>query len=260
MPIGGYFFITATKPNSSNYLSGLDVLNDCGQEVSATVVLNPQFEDGTIRATIVIDDAKEVIPKCRLLSFVLPPMTTGHNFMLPTLHDGKPVDPDPTRRIQNAERPLSDIAHTALGNDILTVDLAQVPDFTGNVGFIWHTGLQRRNFSEWRLRLPFGAVRTEGDDRKGIRKFHVSMPISEEYRLKEKSVEPSAQRALENRSFYWFNIESDKPLLDLTFENEELAKQKERIKDICLVVLGVGVAVLIAELIAFLTFRKATHA
>jgi hypothetical protein len=247
----GYFFITHTKPSGTNYLSGVDVLSDCDREISARLLITPHFEDGRVEAMVAIDDAKEVIPRCKSLTFVLPSMTTNHHFMLPTLHDGKPIDPDQNRRITNAQRPLMDVEHTSLGNDIVNVDLLKVPDFTGNVSFTWIEGVQRSSYSEWHFRLPFGAVKTQGDSRKGLQKIQVAFPASQAYRLKSKSLEPSAERGLQDSSFYWFDLNRDKGVLDVVFENEDLAKQKERIKDICLVVLGVGAAVFLGEYFSY---------
>jgi hypothetical protein len=250
-PLVGYILITHTTPSSASYISGIDILSDCDSDISGRLSMTPRFDDGTIEAILSIDDAKEIIPRCRSLTFVLPSMTANHHFMLPTLHDGKPIDPDQQRRIQNAKRPLSDITHSDLGNDIVKVDLSKVPEFTGNVAFTWLDGLQRLSYSDWHLRVPFGALKTSGDSRKGLQTFHVVFPALQEYRLKSKSIEPSSEKALQDSSFYWFDLTPEKSVLDLVFEDGELATRRDRIKDMCLVALGVGAAVFLGEYLAY---------
>jgi hypothetical protein len=144
LPAAGYLYLSNTNPAPTPPLSGLDVLTDAPRDISVTVSMKPDLERGIADVGISIDDAKEVLPHCHTIKFVLPGQTIAHQYLLPTKLPGDP-DYDERAGLANRSKPLTDVRHDPLGCDVVTVELAKYPDFTGVLEYLWAGGIWRKS-------------------------------------------------------------------------------------------------------------------
>ncbi len=242
-----YYRLSAVIPATSVPLSGVDILSDCGEEVRGLVSLSPAFEQGDVKVDVAVLDAKTMLKKCRRFQFILPGNTASHRYLLPMrIPHGSPPGTVPT----GPRIPLHDVRRSPYGFDVLTVNLDEVPDFTGSIEYLWIEGVQRRSYAEYEIALPFFAVKMGEEPERGVKGFRVSMPVRQPYHLKEQSIAQNGRVPLVDRNLYLFEVVRGNSILDLTFQDERLVHWKEIYQTILIGFLGAGLSLLAAEIVA----------
>ena len=246
LPGFAYYQLSSITPLVQTPSSGIDILSDCGEEVRGLVGLNPAFQYGNVRVNVAIKDAETMLKKCRRFQFILPGNTTNHQYYLPLGHVHDPILGIIPR---NPRKPLPNVHRSPYGFDYVTVDLDELPDFVGTIEYVWLGGVQRRSYAECEIALPFYAMKMTNAP-EGTKEFSVEMPIRRPYQLKEQSIAFNGRKSVRDADFYHFDITRAASMLNLKFQNERLALWKDRYLTLLLGLLGAGLSLIAAEIVA----------
>lgn len=250
-----YLLLSSVSPTPHASLSGLDILTDCEDEIACTVMLSPYFSEEYVKVGVSIDNSEKIIKKCSTFKFILPGPTIRHRYKISNEFSEEPGSVL-LRGIEDENRILEDVHREQYGYDILCIDLKKLPNFTGFIEYVWVKGIQRTSYSEYQMLLPFTATTSYNEKLKGVKRFRVSIPVDRKYRLREHSLELSGQKAIAQMFFYWFDVDSGRSTLHLVFEDHNRTQWKQHWQTLFIILFGVGIGLLITEVVSFIRKRK----
>jgi hypothetical protein len=248
LPGGGYLYLARESSLPQAGISGVEILSDCKSKTRAFLTLQPHFKEGYSEVSIGLENAKEVLPSCTTLKFLLPSPTGSHSYLLPSHLPNEPGF-EPNKDLRPLHRPIKDIFHDPLGFDVVTILLKDYPDFTGHIYYLWAGGPKRVSYSGYNITLSFSPLRIDGESLEPHDEFRVSMPARDGYALAASRPTPSAHKTIGDLSFYWFDLGRQESTLSISFEQQTRGAKKRFWMPILLSISAGGLLLLIAEFV-----------
>lgn len=263
-----YYLIGSATGYFPMSLGEIDILYDCecADSPSVFLELRPIYGTQDISVLLIIQEWKKFLGNCDFIQIRFPGVTNAHNHVLERIFTSRRVaglSPEGKLRLprDNAipllPSEMEIIRYTM--EDIIKIHPKQIKDFTGGIKFTWVNGLKKLSFTELGVFLPFNN-NPMSLIRQGVQLYHIKnytiglwAPIG--YALVSSTSQPLQFQYLYKNKYYQFDINVYKADLIATFENETLSKIKEYCLIFFSILLGIGLALIVEEVIGSIKSR-----
>lgn len=252
------------NPKKPKGISGFDVFYDCGIKPKIFLVLLPIHNSNDIRVVVHIENWSDIHATINSYTVFFPGITYNHKYLLiaekfpekPTLSpdEMEGLSRKSTRR--NFTSDMETIWDQAFYQTIIKFNPQKINDFCGGIEFIWVNGLERFSYSEAGIILPFQTAKPVGFQLNSVKKYKLQVFAPFRYNLRSSGPQPERFQILGEYAYYQFAINVTKTDFYINFNNEKLSRQKNYLIIIFSTLLGVGLALIVTQIISILRLNK----